>query len=391
MSDKTNPDRGDERYPQVVRTIRETPWAILPSALATIIEIVERRAAGDQLSDDEIRARIGAGPATRNTYRSGAVAVIPVYGMIVPRANLFTSISGGTSVQGLQAALRDALADEQIGSIVLDVHSPGGSTDLIPELAAELRNARGRKPIVAVANTLAASAAYWLAAQADEVVVTPSGEVGSIGVFAAHDDISEMQKKLGVKTTLISAGKYKTETSPFQPLSDEARKAVQERIDEFYGMFLQDVADGRGVSVDTVQNDFGEGRMVGARQALEAGMVDRIDTLEATIIRTARAAASDQPALTATGGEPENVSRDDRQHRGRSFAEQAEIAHRAISELEAGARTLRVLSKAKREHLEQVIASCEGLKELLAHAEAPPLDAAAIDGDLTERAALLRF
>jgi ClpP class serine protease len=126
-----------------------------------------------------------------------------------------SEMSGGTSVQRFKQSLEAALADDKVTSIMLDIDSPGGSTDLIPEMAAQIRQARKQKPIVAMANTAAASAAYWLGSQASEFVVSPSGKVGSIGVFAAHTDVSEAEAKAGVKTTLISAGKFKTEMSPF--------------------------------------------------------------------------------------------------------------------------------------------------------------------------------
>lgn len=290
-----------------MNAVVQTPWAILPEKLAAIVDVVQMRARGDELTDDEIRARVGRGPASREAYSAGTVGVLPLYGVIFPRANLFTEMSGGTSVQGFQQALRGMLGDDQVRSILIDIDSPGGSTDLIPELAAEIRAARGRKPIVALANTDAASAAYWLGAQADEFVVTPSGKVGSIGVFAAHDDVSGMQEKVGVKTTLVSAGKFKVETSPFGPLTDEAREAIQKRVDEFYGMFVRDVAKGRGVAVDTVRGGFGEGRMVTAKAAVEAGMADRVGTLEETLATMARKAARRPPSgastqVTVTGG-----------------------------------------------------------------------------------------
>jgi ClpP class serine protease len=91
-----------------------------------------------------------------------------------------------------------------------------------------------------------------------------------------------------VKITLISAGPYKTEGNPFEPLGDEAEAAIQEQVDTFYSMFLSDVALGRGASVNTVASSYGEGRTMLAKKALAAGMVDRIDTLENTALRLAR-------------------------------------------------------------------------------------------------------
>jgi signal peptide peptidase SppA len=175
---------------------------------------------------------------------------------------------------------------------VLDIDSPGGSIAGITELAAEIRSARGAKPIVAVANTLAASAAYWLGSQADQFVVTPSGHVGSIGVYAVHQDVSKMLDEAGVKMTIVSAGPHKTEGNEFEPLTDEARAEIQARVDASYDQFVEDVAAGRNVPVATVRADFGGGRVLTARDALKAGMVDRVETLAQTIQRVGRSASS---------------------------------------------------------------------------------------------------
>jgi capsid assembly protease len=125
-----------------------------------------------------------------------------------------------------------------------------------------------------------ASAAYWLAASASEIVALPSAQVGSIGVFSMHEDVSKALDEKGVKVTLISAGKFKTEGNPFEPLSDDAKAAVQGTVDFYYGQFTSDVANGRGVAVDSVRAGFGEGRVVTAKDALKLGMIDRVGTLD---------------------------------------------------------------------------------------------------------------
>ena len=107
---------------------------------------------------------------------------------------------------------------------------------------------------------MAASAAYWLASAANEVIITPSGEVGSIGVLAAHQDVSAAMDRDGIKTTLVSAGRYKTEGNPFEPLTDDARGYLQSRVDDYYGMFIRAVADHRRVKIDAVRDGFGSGR-----------------------------------------------------------------------------------------------------------------------------------
>lgn len=294
---------GDEKYQHIVRAVFERPWAILPSTLSMIVEVIRLRAAGEFFTDEEIEARIAASPrGPRGGGRQvGRVAVLPVYGVLSPRQNLVSRSSGGTSIEGLTSDLRAALADEAIDAIVMDIDSPGGNVEGVEELAAEIRASRGRKPIVAVANHQAASAAYYLASAADEIVASPSSMVGSIGVLAAHQDLSKAAELDGVKTTLISAGKYKTEANQWEPLTDEARARIQAEVDSYYGMFVSAVAKGRGVSVDTVRSEYGQGRMFVAKEAKAAGMVDRIDTFDRTVARVAREAVAGAETTPAVG------------------------------------------------------------------------------------------
>jgi len=271
----------DHKYERVTRYVLEMPWAIKPEALGVILDIIEFRANGGKWTAEEIEARIGEDKKRNTVARKGQVAVIPLYGTIMPRARVMQQISGGRSVEDFADDLRAADRDSDVTSIIMDIASPGGSVEQVPETAEVIRNLT--KPTVAVANTDAASAAYWLATQADELVVTPSGEVGSIGVWTAHQDISAFQKKLGVQTTLISAGKYKVEGHPFGPLNDDARTEIQSKVDHYYGMFVADVARGRGISADDVRNGFGQGRMVTAPDAVKMGMADRIATIDQVV------------------------------------------------------------------------------------------------------------
>ena len=138
------------------------------------------------------------------------------------------------------------------------------------------------------------------------------GDVGSIGIFAMHEDLTGVADKAGAKVTLIKAGKHKTEGHPFEPLNAESRAAIQARVDDAYARFVAAVAAGRRVSEAAVRRDFGQGRLVGAREALAAGMVDSIETLDQVIDRlrrsptrspvsAARHAAGTPPAPRASG------------------------------------------------------------------------------------------
>jgi len=293
--------------PPTIRQLAEIPWAILPSTLRQIVDAVQAGIViqGGAINDDTARSA----PA-----RISSVSVIPVHGAIEHRSDWMMEMFGtGTSVEALREALRAELNDPAVKAIVLDVDSPGGSVAGITELAAEIRAARGgTKPIVAVANTMAASAAYWLAASCDEMVATPSAQVGAIGIYAVHEDVSRMLDSLGVTMTIVSAGPHKVDGNEFEPLSDEARADIQKRVDSTYDQFIEDVAAGRRVPVASVREDFGGGRVLTAKEALKAGMVDRIGTLSATVQRLGRsgpisrrmAATGLGPDLEATVTEP---------------------------------------------------------------------------------------
>lgn len=280
-----------KQYSHVYAAVMDRPWALLPSKLADIVDLLDLRMQGVTLSTEEIQARIGNSRKPEQSAQ-GSVAILPIYGVMSQRMNMMAQVSGGTSTELLSRAFGDLVRDPQVGTIVLDIDSPGGDVFGTAELGDSIFNARGSKPIVAVANSLAASAAYWVASQADELVVTPSGQVGSIGVYTAHRDVSAALEQDGEKVTLISAGKYKVEANPYEPLSDEARAALQDRIDGYYTMFTQAVARGRGVEASDVRSGFGEGRTVGAREAVRLGMADRVGTLQQTLDRLTGSSSS---------------------------------------------------------------------------------------------------
>lgn len=258
-------------------------WAIDPRAIVALLELDGQAFSGSAIDVLDAGARRGA------AARAGGVATVPLKGILMPAGDDFFSILFGLGggLDAFRSQLDEAVADPQVEAIVIDVDSPGGMVDFIPETAAQVRAARDKKPIVAVANTLCASAAYWLASQADEVSVTPSGEAGSIGVYRLHRDLSEAHAMRGITPTLISAGKYKVEGNPYEPLGEDARAQWQAEVDDYYRMFTADVAKGRGASQADVQAGYGEGRCLHAKQAVAAGIADRVETLSAVIKRVA--------------------------------------------------------------------------------------------------------
>lgn len=228
----------------------------------------------------------GSGEAGAFDGRRGG-GVSPTPGTAVSVISIVGGLSGrsrwGADMGDLRALISDAADDSKIKSIVLDIDSPGGTVAGTPETAQVIRQAATVKPVIASVNGMAASAAYWMASNATSVMVSPSSLVGSIGVFATHTDWSVYDEAMGVKTSLIHAGKYKVEGNPYEPLDKEAAAEIQRGVDEAYEMFVADVAQGRGVSVAKVKADFGQGRMVGAVDAVRNGMADGIAPLEQVI------------------------------------------------------------------------------------------------------------
>lgn len=272
------------KYEHILRAVSQTPWAILEDKLADIKAFLARAAGNSSLSKEEIRAQFQQAPQ-RERIMVGSVEVIPVQGVISQKVNMMTEFSGGTSTELLTQEIQRAVDDKKVSTILLDIDSPGGSVYGVPELADFMMQARQKKRIVALANPVAASAAYWIAAAASEIVVAPSGQVGSIGVICVHDDVSEAQKMSGVRTTVLRAGKFKAEGNPFEPLDEEGRAAIQASLEAYYDMFVRAVASGRGADPRSVRSGFGQGRMVMAAEAKAQGMADRIGTLDATLGR----------------------------------------------------------------------------------------------------------
>ncbi len=225
-------------------------------------------------------------PLDDDTSAIDPVAIIPVYGPIVPHGGMLTMTSSElTSIDRLTQQFRAAQEDPNVTHIVFDFDSPGGQASLVPELAAEILAARGTKPTIAVANTLMASAAYWLAAMCDEVVASPSADIGSVGVYSAHQDFTAAMEESGVKITLVQSdgSPYKTEFSPFVELSDDAKEEMQRRADAIMDDFVAAVAAGRGTTTKDVLANYGQGRCLMATDALAVGMVDRIGTLDSVL------------------------------------------------------------------------------------------------------------
>jgi len=214
---------------------------------------------------------------------AGPLVVVPLHGFLMRRATGLAAIFGARGLVDFQATLGAIAQAPGVQHVVLDVDSGGGSVYGVHETWAAVRALSQVKKVTAVISGLAASGGYWIASAASRVVITESGEAGSIGVFGVHADWSGFWADKGVRHTIVSAGRFKTEATDLAPLSKDAQAAMQRRVDAHYARFIGDVAAARGVSTDAVRAGFGEGRVLAADDAKSAGLVDGIQSLDLTI------------------------------------------------------------------------------------------------------------
>lgn len=270
-------------YENVMLAVQSRPWAILPQKLDQIMAFLRAKNIGAAVARVDFQAVAADNRKRREPTKTGAVAVLPVLGTIAQRMDLMTEFSGGTSTEAIGRRLDELLADDAVGAIVLDVDSPGGLVSGVPELAEKLYGMRGKKPIYAVANGLMASAAYWIASAADKVYASPSAQVGSIGVLALHADWSKFNEDLGVKYNYVTYGANKAEFNSDEPLADDSRAELQRQVDTFGRMFDAAVAKHRGVTTAQVAEQFGQGRVYPAEEAVQRRLADGVATLDRVV------------------------------------------------------------------------------------------------------------
>lgn len=276
----------------IISAIRSTPWAILPEYLEAIEAIALRALDSDvlqRLAQDGHAAQVDrsleavAALGTRldgsdmSMIRNG-VAVVPLVGAVYPRANMVSASSGGTSLDTVMRDFRVAESSGDVHRTVILIDSPGGVVSGLGEAAEVLRAAA--KPLTAFVTGQAASAAYWLAAQASEIVMDRAAMVGSIGVVASMSRQESADSSGRRSYEIVSSG------APLKrpdPSTEEGRAAIQRDVDALESVFVADVAAGRRVAEGVVREQFGRGAMVAAAEAVRAGMADRVGTLEGVL------------------------------------------------------------------------------------------------------------
>jgi protease-4 len=234
-------------------------------------------------------SRQSASDAGITTTGNGSVAIVYAEGQIIPGESPDFSSNGQIGSTTLIEAVRDAQEASDVKAIVLRVNSPGGSAAASEVMWRALQDASEDKPLIVSMGNLAASGGYYIAAPADTIVANPTTITGSIGVFGQFFNTREFfEEELGVTFDAIQTSPYADIYSFVEPFSDAERRLLAASIDRTYDTFLERVAAGRGMDTSAV-NDVAQGRVWSGRDALDAGLVDTLGTLEDAIAIAGRA------------------------------------------------------------------------------------------------------
>lgn len=291
--------------PHLAARLYGVPLAIHRPKLDVILAVL-----GPRIGLADLAAPSGFTPPQRNTSPAATqtpkVAVIPIHGTLVRRTVGLEADSGLISYAGLTAQLDAALASPDVAAILLDVDSPGGESGGVFDLADRIRAASSIKPVWAVANDMAFSAAYALASAASKVFVSRTGGVGSIGVIAMHVDQSEKDAQDGVRYTAVFAGDRKNDLNPHEPISSEAHAFLKAEVNRIYGLFVETVARHRGIEPSTVRDT--EAGLFFGQAAVAMGLADAIGTFEDALSQLLESVSSIQKPFVQMAASPSGHS-----------------------------------------------------------------------------------
>jgi protease-4 len=188
--------------------------------------------------------------------------------------------------------------NEQVKAIILRIDSPGGGVGPAQEIYAEVKKTQREKKVLASVGSVAASGGYYIACAADEIMANPGSITGSIGVIVESLNIEELLKKIGLRSNVVKSGKHKDIGSPMRPMTEEERKLLQGVLDSIHEQFIQAVADGRKLPVETIR-PLADGRIFSGNQAKSLGLIDSLGNLEDAITLAAQ--------MGGIKGEPEVI------------------------------------------------------------------------------------
>ena len=300
-----------------------------------------------------------------------SVAVVRIRGTLVSENQSFTPYSGKTGYDGIRANLKLAMDDPEVRGLLFDIDSPGGEPIDLFELTDEIAAHRGNKPMRAMVRGMGASAAYAIASAADEVTVTQLGTLGSVGVIWLHADFSKFLADRGVTVTLLRSGKHKAEVNEVEPLPDGRRAEIQAEMDFMYGMFVDRVADRRGLTSDQVRDT--EARLYRGDRAVEIGFADKVASWTASVDEfvelvnagTIISVPASAPTAAAGGGSPTAATESPMTTKAKETPAAAETTD-GNEGVTANAEDETVIARAaERERIQAIMADCPaGMEDL---------------------------
>lgn len=243
---------------------------------AGVTEPPKRAGYGNQDEEDEMVPRLFS--------QQGDIGVISIAGPLNNTDSWKNEYIGATGYPEIRAALVHAAQQADVKAIVLDIKSGGGAVSGVTDTAELVAMVDQKvKPVYAFSDGMIASAAYWLGSSARSVDIGKVTEAGSIGVLTVHQDLSKLFADMGVKMTVLRAGEYKALGNSYEPLSDKARAEIQGQLDQMYTVFVQHVADSRGVSYAVADEKMAQGRVFVGQAAVDAGLVDSVTSFDALL------------------------------------------------------------------------------------------------------------
>ncbi|WP_425974005.1 S49 family peptidase [Tepidimonas sp. HKU78] len=262
--------------PYLASRLYGTPLLIARPKLEVILGVVARKLAGDTLATPP-PSRTDSGLGGDLQVQDG-IAILPILGTLVRRSSYIGAASGLTSYHDIEAMAEAAFADPEVRAVLLEIDSSGGEAGGVFDLAQRLRQlaqASG-KPLWAIADEAALSAAYAIACAADRLWLTRTAEVGSIGVVAVHVDESVADAKAGLNYTFLHAGAHKVDGHPHAPLPASVAADIQADIEQLHDQFIALVAGFRRLTPEAIRDT--EARVYRGEAALRVGLADRIGT-----------------------------------------------------------------------------------------------------------------
>jgi len=209
------------------------------------------------------------------------IAVIPLTGVIsgVSSPLLYGQVITPDLVR---EQLKMAEEDAKVKAIILRVESPGGEVAPCQEILAEIEKAKESRPVVVSMGSMAASGGYYISCEADKIVAFPGTLTGSIGVIAQIPSIKGLFDKLGIEMQTFTGGEHKDMYAGYRNLTVEEQEMMQSLVDEYYDQFVEVVAQGRGMSPETVKG-LATGQLYTGTEAKELGLVDELGGLDKAV------------------------------------------------------------------------------------------------------------